>query len=298
MAAWEHPVALAIVGAEKAGTTALFRHLGQSPQLVAHAQREMTCFVNAEAWATGEVAAQRQYFPGAGSTPRLMKDVMLMSFPEALERLRASSPQVKVVVMLREPAERAWSAYNYARSRGIESAATFAEALALESERMATDKWAHRANLYVYNSTYADKVRLLHEQFGHDNVLVIYQSEYRAEPEQWLQRIGALLGITLFPAAPPELAAHNRAAQARSQTVARLLAKWFRSRGPLRKALRTVVPSTWTTALRQGLLGLNRTERDNAPLPTAEARQIRESLKADAAALHKLVGRCPWAGSS
>lgn len=292
---WQQPITLAIVGAEKAGTTALFRHLAQSPVLTAHEQREMTCFVNSEAWQRGEGFAQRKYFPGAGAAPRLMKDVMLMNFPAGLERLKSSSPGVKVLAMLREPAERAWSAYHYARSRGIEPAATFSEALDLEHQRATMSRWEFRSNLYLDNSTYADKIVSLQRVFGMDNTLVVYQSDYRDNPEHHLRRISAWLGAELFPDTGPELGAHNRAAQARSQTLAAALARLLRSQGLAKRALRAVMPQRLATSLRHGALRLNRVEAPNPPLPAAEARRVRAALAADAQRLTELLGRCPWA---
>ena len=102
MGAWHKPITLAIVGAEKAGTTTLFRLLSQSPVLAAHAQAELTAFVNTELWGKGEDWALEHYFPAAGDRQLLMKDVMLMGFPDALARLRESSPGVRVMAVLRE----------------------------------------------------------------------------------------------------------------------------------------------------------------------------------------------------
>lgn len=291
---WEQPVSLAIVGAEKAGTTSLFRHLSQSPRLHAHPQREMTCFVNNELWARGEQHAQQKYYAGSPPGLRLMKDVMLMNFPEALRRLQQSSPDVRVVVMLREPAARAWSAYNYARSRGVESAATFAAALALEEERARECPWALRANRYVFNSTYADKVADVLALFGPDRTLVIYQTDYRERPLEYLNRISSMLGCALYPDGEPDLAAHNTAAQARSQIAAAGLAKLLRAQGPLKRALRMMVPQRLAIELRHGLLSLNRVEKPNGPVPEQEAAQIRQMLAEDGQQLVQLLGHCPW----
>jgi hypothetical protein len=291
---WEQPISLAILGAEKAGTTALFRHLSQSPLLQSHPQREMTCFVNNELWARGEAYARQQYYAGSAAGLRLMKDVMLMNFPEGLRRLQQSSPDVRVIVMLREPAARAWSAYNYARSRGVESAESFAAALALENERARTAPWAMRTSRYVFNSTYADKVAAILRVFGPDRTLVMYQSEYRERPVEYLDRISSMLDCELYPEGLPDFVSHNRAAQARSQVAAAGMAKLFRSQGPVKRALRAVVPQRLAIALRHGLLSLNRVERPNGPIPEREAQLIRRMLADDGRQLVELLGRCPW----
>jgi len=293
MNAWRKPITLAIVGAEKAGTTSLFNLLSQSPCLAAHQQAEMTAFVNPDLWERGEDWAQQHYFADAGDRRLLVKDVMLMGFPDGLQRLRDSSPGVRVIVMLREPAARAWSAYHYARSRGVESCVTFTDALATEAQRMAEDKWRYRANLYLHNSTYAPKLRDLISVFGEERVLVLYQNALRDIPAL-VHRLSAFCGIELFTDELPESRALNRAARARSQAVARVAAGVFRSRNPLKRALRAVMPDSIALKLRRTVLRLNRVEAENPPIPVEQALEIRSQLHTDAIELKSLVGHCPW----
>jgi hypothetical protein len=254
----------------------------------------MTSFVNNDAWAQGEAVARQKYFPDATDGKLFMKDVMLMSFESGLHRLKASSPDVKVIAMLRDPVARAWSAFHYARSRGVESAVDFDGALKLEAKRLSESKWRHRANLYTYNSTYADKVALLYDIFGEENTLVIFQEEYRRSPEEWLSLVGSLLQEDLFPAGLPATGSHNRAAQARSQLLAKGLAKTFRSRGLLKRIAKAVFSQERANGVRRFLLKLNRVEKANPDIPAATESELRKIFSSDAEQLRALLGHCPW----
>ena len=113
---------IAIIGAQKAGTTSLFNYLKQHPALLGHEQREMTYFFDDEEYATGEHEGLARYFPdetkGASfNGGYIVKHVLLMRSPTALDRLKRHNPQCRLVCVLRDPVKRAYSAYQYAQRR-------------------------------------------------------------------------------------------------------------------------------------------------------------------------------------
>ena len=158
---------------------------------------------------------------------------------------------------------------------------------------MAEDRWRYRANLYLYNSTYADKLHDLRSVFGEDRVLVLYQNELR-DVQSLTDRVERFCGLELFTGGLPEAKALNQAARARSQTVARMAAGAFRSRNPLKRALRAALPDRLALRLRRTVLRLNRVEGRNPPIPDDVSEAIRARLHADAVELQRTVGYCPW----
>ena len=86
-------LAIFVGGAHKAGTTALYQALCRHPELVGHAQPELTFFVEDEAYGAGfDSRAWRQYVPPPGARRFAGKHVKLFYSRLALERLRAQSP--------------------------------------------------------------------------------------------------------------------------------------------------------------------------------------------------------------
>ena len=108
--------------------------------------------------------------------------------------------------------------------------------------------------------------------------------------------MSSLLCEDLFPAGLPATGSHNRAAQARSQLVALILTKAFRSHGPLKRFAKSVFSQQHRNVLRRFLLKLNRVEKPNPDIPIATEQDLRKIFLADAERLHALLGRCPWSG--
>ena len=288
---------LFIIGVEKAGTTALFRHIAQAPIVHAHMQSEMFYFLSDDEFQKGPEYALEKYFQGHEKKYVVAKSVMQINSPDAMLRLKKECPDVKCIIMLREPAARAYSAYNYAVMRGAENCATFEEALALEDERLKKDSKPNNPLLYISNSTYAPKIKTALDIFGADNVLIIYHEEYKRDPRKQLARIEAFTGENLFENVNFNFASHNRAAKAKYPWLARLSYRFFESRAPIKRFFRALLPHDKANKIRHALMNFNRVELPYRPMNAATALKIRTKLTTDRDDLIKLIGYCPWEGT-
>ncbi len=167
MSAWPKQIKLAIVGAEKAGTTSLFRQLSQATAFVAHQQREIGFFISGFEFDKGEKYLFDKYYPESEGKFLLAKDVRLMNNEGGLLRLKKTCPDVKIIIMLREPASRAYSAYQYSKLRGVEVAKTFEDAL------LVFDKI-----IFERGSLFLDKSTLAYASIG---VFMLLLSDFRDE---------------------------------------------------------------------------------------------------------------------
>lgn len=93
----------------------------------------------------------------------------------ALAEIQQINPQMRVVVILRDPVERAYSSYSYLRSRGFEPHDSFCAALADEPRRRSAD-WHHLWH-YTGMSYYAHGLRILREGLGVDQVGVWFYDD-------------------------------------------------------------------------------------------------------------------------
>jgi hypothetical protein len=288
---------LFILGVEKAGTTALFRHLAQSPLVYAHEQREMFYFLSDAEYRKGYEYACKKYFARCASELIVAKNVMQINGREAMLRLKDQSPNVKCIVMLREPAARAYSAYNYAVLRGAESSSSFEEALAREDERYAKDPSPSNPLLYLRNSTYGPRIKAAFDVYGMDRVLVVYHEDYRQDPRAQLERVERFLGKSLFDGVVLDFRAHNSAARAKSPFLARMLYRLLKSKNPIKRAVRALLSHGTAARWRHEVLDFNRIEASYKPLDGGTVQKIREKLAAEKAQLIELVGYCPWGRS-
>ena len=248
-----------IIGVEKAGTTALFRHLAQSPQVTAHNQREMFYFLSDE-YERGWGYATEKYFSGHFRKRGfvLAKNVMQINSREAMVRLKKQCPEVKCIVMLREPAARAFSAFHFARLRGAEDCKVFEEALELEDERFRKNPDPNNPLLYLRNSTYAPKLKAAFEIYGRENVMVVFHELYRSDPETQLANVEKFAGANLFEGVKCDFGLHNSAAKARFAWLSRWTYRFLKSNNPVKRGIRAMLPHDKATYLRHAVLNFNR----------------------------------------
>ena len=284
------PIALAIIGAQKAGTTSLYGYLRQHPSLCAHDQAEMVYFLSEVEHALGPAAALRKYFPRArAGQPLLVKHAMLLYDADGLARLAAEAPGAHISVVLREPAERASSAYQYARRRGIETLPTLHEALAAETERLERDGWTRwRECAYRWNGLYARHLRQVYATCGRERVSVSLLEDLKADPVAVCQALCAQAGLAgdFLPATD---VVHNVATRARSETAARWIDRLLRSKHPLKRGLARWAPPALATRARRVLLNMNKASAPAAP--AEDLSELRASFRDANAELAEMLGR-------
>src|SRR4051795_11752166 len=214
-----------IVGAQRCGTTTLHLALKEHPQVVLHRLHKGVNYFDVN-YARGE-EWYRAHFPlatyarartlGAGGPAHTGESSGYYMFhPLAAERIGHDLPGVKVIALVRDPAERAWSAYRHEHARGFETE-SFERALELEPtrlagevERMCADpsyeSFSHRHHAYVTRGQYAEQLAELAKHCGRDNVLVLDADEFFAHPDEQYRSVTDFLGLA--PHAAP-FAQHN-----------------------------------------------------------------------------------------
>lgn len=285
-------IALFIGGAHKAGTTALYQALLQHPALAGHAQSELSFFVEDEEYRQGcESRAWRRYLPRARGTRRFVaKHVKLCYRRAALERLRAFSPEAQLVLLLRQPVERAHSAYWHARAHGREELPSFAAALAAEDERVRAGRVPWHDTCYLRNGTYAGPLADAFAVFGRERVHVHLLEDLQARPLELVRALYGALGVDAGFRPDLERGA-NRARAARSPRLARLMGHVFDSRSRAKRALRACVPDGVAVALRQELVRWNSRRFTLPPLAPETRAALLERFRASNARVAELLGR-------
>lgn len=159
-----------------------------------------------------------------------------MHHPLAPGRIAADLPGVKLVVLLRDPVERAYSAHSHEYARGFETE-PFEKALELEAERLGGEvermrteshylSHSHRHHSYVDRGQYAEQLKVLFDLFGRQAVLVRYSEDFFVEPERVYADITDFLGLPWWR--PPAFDRHNARPRApMAESVRRRLTDHF-----------------------------------------------------------------------
>ena len=195
-----------IVGAQKGGTNALHRFLREHPEIGMSSPKEVHLFDDPEysgAWTPEQIDERyRPFFehcPDAGirgeATP------IYLYVPEIARELGRYNPALKLIVLLRDPVERAISHYYMERGRNWEHRSLW-WALLCEPFRLrrCKDPLAHRSAMrvgsYRARGLYSLQLRNLYRYFDRDRVLILSSRNLRQRHDKTLRRVFAFLGVS------------------------------------------------------------------------------------------------------
>ncbi len=198
------PEQATIVGGQRCGSTSLLRALRAHPDvMVAEPQRpEPKWFLEP---GSGDRVVQyiTRYFPGwSGDTLRVEKSTSYLESDVAPVELDRAFPTSPVVVVLRDPVERALSHYRLSVRGGAEDL-TLLEALdpAQEGREWDRDEISVSPYRYLSRGRYVDDLARWDRVLGPDRVVVVILEELRADPAVFaeLQTTLGLAPEVLFP---------------------------------------------------------------------------------------------------
>lgn len=185
-----------IVGAQRCGTTSVATALERHPQVVlARPLRPEPKFFLAPGAATEVDAYLARHYPEVGPEVRLRceKSTSYIESDVACAEIAAAFPAARIVVVLRDPVERARSHYAFSVRHGVEDLPV-AAALDPSAEGRAWDTEAISVSPYRYLSRgrYVDELRRWDVAFGPDAVHVVILEDLIAEPERFAAFIAEL----------------------------------------------------------------------------------------------------------
>lgn len=203
-AVFRHYPQFLIIGGIRCGTTSLIRYLGEHPEVGIASAKEPHYFdwnhQRGDNWYRSffplSIGSASQGLMAGESSPGYLMD------PKAPARAAAAMPDAKLLLLVRNPVERAHSHYRYRKGRGHEPAATFEEALADEPRRMERAAAADRGQLqlrgYFHHGKYADGLSRWLEHFDSSQVLTLQSEDFYANTPEAYSRVVSFLGLTQY----------------------------------------------------------------------------------------------------
>ncbi|HEX5739963.1 MAG TPA: sulfotransferase [Pilimelia sp.] len=202
-----------IVGAQRCGTTSLYKTLRQHPAVLPAVWHKGVHYFDTHydrpfSWYRGHFPTRRRAEAvrrAHGAVTTGESSPYYLFHPLAAERIARDLPDVRLLVLLRDPVERAYSAHAHELARGFETL-PFAEALAAEPRRLAdaarrlrADPLAHHHSLrhhaYLARGRYVDQLRRLAELVGRDRLHVVDADEFFAAPRPAFDAVCEFLGL-------------------------------------------------------------------------------------------------------
>jgi hypothetical protein len=218
-----------IIGAKRGGTTSLYRYLLHHPDVAPLFPRAQnikgvrffdTNFHRGASW-------YRSHFPSvtarrlarAGGKDWIVGEASpyYLFHPRAPHRAARVVPAVRLIALLRDPVERAYSHYKERRRGGTEPL-SFEDALDREEERLSGEaqrmradaryvSFPHEHQSYVAQGIYRPQLEAWLSRFPRERVCVLRSEDLFGDPETIWEQILAFLGLR--PSAPPEFVRYN-----------------------------------------------------------------------------------------
>jgi hypothetical protein len=185
-----------IVGAAKAGTTAIYHYLLQHPQIYLTPLKETNYFALAgqplafrgpgdddyvnRLSITDEESYYRQFDGVRDEIAIGEASPLYLYHPQAAQRIHDALPDAKIIAILRNPIDRAYSAFLHLLRDNREVHHDFEQALAQEQDRIA-DNWEHIWH-YLSMGRYYEQVKRFYDLFPREQVNVYLYRDLRTDP--------------------------------------------------------------------------------------------------------------------
>ncbi len=292
-----HPNLL-IIGAQKCGTTALYNALRQHPKIFMSSPKEPGFFAfdgrrldfqgplmpHSRFQEPLDWTAYLALFDGAAEYPVRGEASTYYTYcwPEqTANHIHHRLPQARLIALLRQPAERAYSAFGMMRQKRLEPLADFRRALTAERSAVRA-RWTPDFR-YAQNGMYYSCLKPYFDHFPRSQICVYLYEDWNDRPAEILHDICRFLEIDeMFT--PAMAARRNVTRLTRSKTLNTLLKRAH----PFKALLRPLLPARWRKGLLRRLRRWN--ERPPLPLDPALRRKLTESYREDILRLQELIG--------
>ena len=203
-----------ILGAAKSGTTSLYHYLNQHPEVFLSPVKEPTFFCED----FQQVKNPIQYFElfDGATDEKIIGEAShgYLTDPKVPRVLKSLFPDAKFVIILRNPAERAFSLYQHMRRQRFESISTFEKALKEEEARVKSEDFKNNNPQYFHNylyfqsGFYGQQIQRYFELFDSKNFHITTLDKLKSDFENTMHRIYTFLNIATDVTVTPEI--HNK----------------------------------------------------------------------------------------
>lgn len=279
-----------IVGAAKSGTTSLYNYLTQHPRVFMPANKEPYFFgewrgarprINLEEYLKLFEGVPESIAAGEASTTYLY-------LQSAADEIKAFQPQAKIIIILRNPVDRAYSQYWHNFRNGYVSS-SFEEELKAEKRRL-SEGWegffsgAFAPAYYIESGRYAEQIDRFLKVFGEDSVRVYLFEDLVRSAQGVCYDVFSFLEVN--PDFPVNIErVYNVSGPSRSAALSTLLTRRLRSKELVKK----IVPTPWMRPLKEWMLRKN--TKAVPPMNPETRLKLQQVFREDILYAQELLGR-------
>ncbi len=204
-----------IIGAQKCGTTSLYRNLVKHPSVIPALVKEVHFFDNSNYFQRG-IGWYRAHFHSLlykyYGIHICKKDFLTgeaspfyLFYPHAPKRISELLPEVKIIILLRNPVDRAYSHYHHEVKRKRETL-SFEDAIRMEEERLRGEfdkiikdehytSWNYNCYAYLLRGIYVDQLKRVYNYFNKSHVLILKSEDFFRDSQAAIEKVLQFLGL-------------------------------------------------------------------------------------------------------
>lgn len=210
---------LFIVGAAKCGTTSLYYYLSQHPEVFDCPVKEPHHFT-----ANYELKFLISGILKNANNHKIVVDasVAYILFDNIANAIQNFNNKAKIIILLRNPIERAFSAYSHNKRAG--GTLSFQEDLEIEDKEsvLGIFRWTH----YKKNGLYYDNVKHYLDTFGQEKVLILFNEDLESNPQNVISKVCNFLKIDASFVPKIDFTKQNTAHLTKNPKISHLLNKY------------------------------------------------------------------------
>ena len=225
-----------IIGAMKSGTTSLYWFVTEHPAIARAPKKEIHyfssrwCYRHGELWYRSNFPTRRagyrfhkrtgQKLLSGEATPRYLFD------PATPGKIKELLPDVKLIVILRNPVDRAYSHYQHLlRKYGV--SCSFEKAIAMQMSAPDCKTAFNGREQYISKGLYAVQLENWFKYYDRERFLILAQKDMRRDTQQTLDQVFEFLGVTPFMVKNPK-DRNTREYEKMDEKTRRLLVEYFK----------------------------------------------------------------------
>ncbi len=170
---------LFIVGAQKAGTTSLDKYLGEHPSIYLPEGKEIDFFFNDDFYKKGEKYLDPYYKDQSIEDIIGMSGCGMLYFDYVPKRICNYNPDAKIIIIFRNPIDRAYSAFWFAKRVGREPLDSFEDALERERTGGVHGLYPRGDLTYLEHGHYAEQLYRYNTFFSKEQIYILLTEDMK-----------------------------------------------------------------------------------------------------------------------
>jgi hypothetical protein len=280
---------LFIAGAQKSGTTSLKNYLSEHPQIFGHIQTEFTYFLDNDEYAMGYEYVINKYYRFKNrphGIKLISKSISLYADEVAIQRLYDHNPNCQIVIMLRNPVDRAYSSFNMEVYNGWR----FSDFEMAKKSIINPCKELEELNYVIIDlGKYVKHIQKVLKIFPKDQIHIYLFEDFIKNPVLLCRNIFDLLDVdNRF--VPNTKIIYNKTFVKKSRNLASLLSKIKHKDNFIKKTTKSLIPYSIFTKLTDKIKDINKSGKVYDPMSAEMRSYLIDYYKPYNEELSKLTG--------